>query len=145
MTQSYLSMMSDSLDRKITILKMLEEQNTKQHDALVREGGPDMDAFDATVDLKASYIEELDQLNDGFDSLFAQVREEVDGNRAKYKSEIASMQDKIRTITALSTSLQAQEERNRKLVTTIWRVRLLRLRSILIPSTESDEDPLLQI
>ncbi len=115
MTQSYLAMLADSLDRKITVLQKIEEENRKQHDALSGET-PDLEAFDSAVDTKGELIEELDQLNDGFGSLFAQVREEVDGNREKYKEEIASMQDKIRTITALSSSIQAEEERNRKLV-----------------------------
>ena len=115
MTQSYLAMMADSLDKKISLLKQIEAENQKQHDALARPEAPDMDAFDATIDTKAALIEELDQLNEGFDSLFSQVKGEVDANRAKYKEEIALMQERIRTITALSGSIQAAEERNKRL------------------------------
>ena len=82
----------------------------------MKAGGIDIDAFDATVDAKGNYIDELDKLNDGFESLFSQVKTEVDQNRQKYQAEIAALQEKIRTITALSSSIQAEEERNRKLV-----------------------------
>ncbi|MBR5115682.1 MAG: flagellar export chaperone FlgN [Lachnospiraceae bacterium] len=115
-TQSYLAMMTDSLDKKIELLKKIEEENVKQREALTKQGGPDIDAFDAAVDAKGDIIEELDQLNAGFETLFAQVKAEVDQNRAKYKTEITALQEKIRTITALSTSIQAEEERNKKLV-----------------------------
>ncbi len=115
MIPSYLAMMADSLDRKIEILNRIEEENGKQHDILSKTGTVDMDAFDATVEAKGELIDELDKLNDGFESLFSQVREELDGNKEKYKEEITAMQEKIRTITALSGSIQAAEARNRTL------------------------------
>ena len=116
MTQSYLAMMTDSLDKKIALMRKIEEENVKQRESLTKAGGIDIDAFDATVDAKGNYIDELDKLNDGFESLFSQVKTEVDQNRQKYQAEIAALQEKIRTITALSSSIQAEEERNRKLV-----------------------------
>ena len=115
MTSSYLAMMADSLDKKIAILERLREENKKQKEVLSSGNIADLDAFDATVETKGALIEELDQLNDGFDSLFEQVKEELDSNRDKYRDEIAAMQEKIRTITALSGSIQAEEARNKKL------------------------------
>ena len=115
MTESYLAMMMDSLDKKIGLLKRIEEENVRQKEALEHAGSVDVDAFDATVDVKATLIDELDQLNEGFDSLFTKVKQELDGNKDKYKPQIASMQEKIRAITELSGSIQAQEARNRAL------------------------------
>ena len=115
-TQSYLAMMADSLDKKIEIMTKIREENATQRSILEKAGVMDVDAFDLTVDRKGELIDELDELNQGFDSLFAQVREEVDANRAKYKEEIVAMQEKIRTITALSGSIQAEEARNKTLV-----------------------------
>ncbi len=115
MTSSYLAMMADSLDKKIELLNRIREENKTQHDVLTREGAVDIDAFDATVEAKGELIDELDQLNDGFESLFTQVRDELDGNKDKYKEEITAMQERIRTITALSGSIQAEEARNKKL------------------------------
>ena len=116
MTKTYLDMMADSLDKKIEILNKLREENAAQRKILERTDAVDLDAFDATVETKGALIDELDELNGGFESLFAQVREEVDANRAQYKNEILSMQEKIRTITELSGSIQAEEARNKKLV-----------------------------
>ena len=115
MTGSYLAMMSDSLDKKIAILEKLQKENEKQKQILNSGSMADLDEFDATVETKGALIDELDQLNDGFDALFDQVREELDNNREKYRDEITALQDKIRTITALSGSIQAEEARNKKL------------------------------
>ena len=115
MTGSYLAMMSDSLDKKITILEKLQKENDRQKEILSSGGMPELDEFDATVEAKGALIDELDQLNDGFDSLFEQVKEELDNNREKYREEITALQEKIRTITALSGSIQAEEARNKKL------------------------------
>ncbi len=114
MTGSYLAMMSDSLDKKIAILEKLQKENERQKEILSSGGMAELDEFDATVEAKGALIDELDQLNDGFDSLFGQVREELDNNRQKYSAEIASLQEKIRTITALSGSIQAEEARNKR-------------------------------
>ena len=114
MTESYLSMMMDSLDKKIDVLKRIEEENVRQREALSADT-VDTDAFEATVDAKAALIEELDQLNEGFDSLFSKVKEELDGRKDLYKEQIAAMQEKIRTISALSGSIQAEEIRNKAL------------------------------
>ncbi len=115
MTSSYLAMMADSLDKKIAILEKIQEENKKQREVLSSGSIADLDAFDETVESKGALIDELDQLNEGFDALFVQVQEELDNNREKYRDDIAAMQDKIRTITALSGSIQAEEARNRKL------------------------------
>ncbi len=115
MTGSYLSMMADSLDKKIEILKKIEHYNAEQRRILERDGVVDMDAFDATVEAKGDLIDELERLNDGFETLFDQVKEELDGNRECYKAEIAAMQERIRTITSLSGSIQAEEARNKSL------------------------------
>ena len=115
MTGSYLAMMADSLEKKIRILEQIEASNGTQKAILERQGPVDADAFDKTVEDKGALIDQIEQLNDGFEALFAQVREELDGHREQYAAEIASMQDQIRRITDLSGSIQAQEERNRRL------------------------------
>ena len=115
MTQSYLAMMTDSLDKKIELLHRVEEENTKQRRILEAEGSVDMDAFDAVVEAKGELIDEIDRLNDGFEKLFSQVQAELDGHKDQYRAEIVSLQEKIRTITALSGSIQAAEARNKTL------------------------------
>ena len=115
MTDTYLTMMEESLDRKIGVLRAIEAQNEAQREIMKREGEPDTDAFDATVAEKDRLVEEGLKLNDGFDSLYERVREELNDHKDLYGERIKRMQDKIGEITALSTSIEATEQRNKTL------------------------------
>ena len=115
MTDTYLTMMEESLDRKIGVLRAIEAQNEAQREIMKKEGEPDTDAFDATVAEKDRLVEEVLKLNDGFDSLYERVREELNDHKDLYGERIKRMQDKIGVITALSTSIEATEQRNKTL------------------------------
>ena len=77
----------------------------------------DPDDFDKIVEEKAKYIEHLDLLDQGFDKLFARVKEELDVNREAYHAEIKEMQTLIASITEKSNKIQVQEARNKDLMT----------------------------
>lgn len=113
MTGNYLEMMADSLTRKIAILKEMEKINAEQKVLFEQGDAMDDDAFDASVDRKGELIDEIDKLNDGFTALFEKVKEEIGENREPYAAQIRDLQVKIREITELSNSVQAQEARNK--------------------------------
>lgn len=48
--------------------------------------------FDETVEAKSACIDQLNQLDSGFEKLYAQVAEELDQNREDYAKEIRDMQ-----------------------------------------------------
>ena len=75
-----------------------------------------MDTFDQAMEEKDKLIEELSRLDDGFETLYAQVKRELEENRAFYAEPIKGLQNQIRQITELSNSIQAKEARNKKLV-----------------------------
>ena len=108
-------MMEESLDRKIGVLRAIEEQNKAQREIMKKEGTPDTEAFDATVAEKERLVEEVLKLNEGFDSLYERVKEELNDHKDAYRETIRRMQDKISEITALSTSIEAAEQRNKTL------------------------------
>lgn len=123
MTESYLEMMVRSLDRKIEILNRIEQENRKQRDLLdfpVQEKEAEEvfeeEAFQRTVEEKGRLIEELLKLNEGFDLLFAKVQKELSGQWEDYRSQVRTMQEKIRMVTELSSRIQVQEQRNKALV-----------------------------
>lgn len=113
MTGNYLEMMADSLTRKIAILKEMEQINAEQKGLFEQGDAMDDDAFDASVDRKGELIDEIDKLNDGFTALFDKVKAEIGENREPYAAQIRDLQGKIREITELSNSVQAQEARNK--------------------------------
>ncbi len=110
-----LSMLSDSLDLKIELLKEIENYNEMQRKAFEEERAEMMD-FDKAIDEKSGLIERLEKLDEGFESLYKSLSDELNDNRQKYASEIKELQDKIRTITELSVTVQASEARNKKII-----------------------------
>lgn len=115
MIDNYLNILEDSLKKKIDVLKHIREVNNAQTEILKREP-VDLEAFDQTVDEKDLYIAELTKLDEGFETLYDNVKQELAGNQQKYAEQIKRMQDFITQITDEGVSIQAQEARNKALV-----------------------------
>jgi len=116
MAENYLLIMIQSLKKKIQVLDCIIDANDRQKIGL-EDPALDPDDFDKIVEEKAKYIEHLDLLDQGFDKLFARVKEEVNANREAYKAEIKEMQTLIASITEKSNKIQVQEARNKDLMT----------------------------
>jgi predicted nuclease with TOPRIM domain len=116
MQETYIDIMLQSLKKKLQVLDAIMKQNERQRAVLEAPDG-DADEFDETVEAKAALIEQLEQLDSGFDKLYARVKEELSGNREAYADQIRQMQGDIRTITDRSMQVQAQEARNKELMT----------------------------
>lgn len=115
MEKLYIHILVESLEKKIRILDGIISANQEQREGL-EDPNLDPDDFDRTVEKKAEYIEELDQLDKGFEELFARVREELNTNREKYKAEIQTMQGLIRKITDKTLMIERQETQNKELM-----------------------------
>ena len=116
MQNTYVDIMIQSLRKKVKVLEDIKQLNEKQK-ALLENNSSDVDEFDKTVEDKAKCIDQLDQLDEGFDQLFARVRQDLSIDHEAYKDRIKTMQNYIRQITDLSMEVQAQEARNKELMT----------------------------
>ena len=105
----------ESLQKKIRILDQIILADQEQREAL-EDPNLDPDDFDRIVEKKAEFIDQLEQLEAGFEEVFARVKEELDGNREQYKEQIHIMQDLIRKITDKSLLIQKQEAQNKELM-----------------------------
>lgn len=116
MADTYVDIMLQSLEKKEKVLDEIIRLNIQQRDGLE---DPDQtpDEFDEIVEAKAQLIEQLEQLDSGFEKLFERVKAELDGNKEKYADKIRSMQGHIKSITDKSVEIQAQESRNKDLMT----------------------------
>ena len=114
MINNYLNILEDSLKKKIEVLKQIREVNEAQTEILKREP-VDLEAFDQMVDEKDLYIDELTKLDEGFEALYDNVKQELVGNKQQYAEQIGRMQKLITQITEASVSIQAEEERNKAL------------------------------
>lgn len=115
MEKLYIHILVESLEKKIRILDGIISANQEQREGL-EDPNLDPDDFDKTVEKKAEYIAQLDQLDKGFEELFARVREELNTNRSKYKTEIETMQGLIRRVTDKSLMIERQEAQNKELM-----------------------------
>ncbi len=110
-----LDVLAESLNLKIEVLKKIKSHTDTQKEIFDTEN-PDLEEFDRIVDEKDELVDKLDSLDDGFEKLYQDVSEELNGNRDKYINQIRDLQNRISIITELSTSIQAQEARNKKLI-----------------------------
>lgn len=115
MNNLYINILIESLQKKIRILDEIILADQEQREGL-EDPNLDPDDFDKIVEKKSEYIEQLDQLDSGFEELFARVRDELNENREKYKEQIHTMQDLIRKITDKSLMIQKQEAQNKELM-----------------------------
>lgn len=107
----YVNMMVDSLKRKQQILSYLYEC-TKEQEQLLKAEEMDADSFQRLVDVKGERIDELNTIDDGFDTLFNLVKQEVQVNRQEYRDEICQMQELITEISELGVRIQVLEQQN---------------------------------
>lgn len=110
-----LTILAQSLEKKIDVLKRIQQYNEEQEKCFAGEE-PDLESFDAAMEEKDALIDELLRLDEGFESLYANLKEELDQNRSKYATEIKGLQEQIKVVTALSNNIQIKEARNKKLI-----------------------------
>lgn len=115
MPDTYIAIMLQSLKKKEQVLDEIIRLDDRQKDTLMDPECP-FDVFDETVEEKSACIDQLNQLDSGFEKLYAQVAEELDQNREDYAKEIRDMQQCIRRVTDKSVKIQAQEARNKQLM-----------------------------
>ncbi len=107
----YVDMLLDTLKRKKEIILFLFDK-TKEQEELLKDEEMDADRFAATIDEKGVKIDELNQIDEGFDALFKHVEQEITENRMAYKAQIQQMQKLIGEVSELGIQIQALEHQN---------------------------------
>ena len=107
----YVNMMVDTLERKKIILEKLLRQ-TREQETLLKDEEMDVETFQNIIDRKGEEIEKLNQMDEGFDTLFRHVEKEIAANRMTYKKQILQMQNLINEVSELGIQIQALEHQN---------------------------------
>lgn len=115
--ENYLEILEDSLRQKIAVLDEILALDEKQEQLLKQEKLP-LESFDKLVDEKDVLAEKLTKLDDGFETLYTRVKNQLQDHKEAYRDRIAAMQKLIAEITEKTVSIQAKEERNKNLLTT---------------------------
>lgn len=114
MEQSGAQILLESLEKKNRILDRLIGQIDAQ-EKILKSDDFDMEAFDKALDAQGAYVEQLDRIDRGFEAVYDRVREELIGNRERYRDEIARMQEQIQQITDKIVTINAGNMRNKML------------------------------
>lgn len=112
MANAYITALSESLDKKYEILKKIHELDEEQY-TIAKTSPFSFEEFDKNAEEKGLLIFQLNRLDEGFESVYEKVKEELKANKSSYTAEIKYMQDMISKITDLSTKIQAEESRNK--------------------------------
>lgn len=113
----YLLILLDSLKKKINLLDIVIAENEKQT-SLLKEEKFDEDAFMATINHKEELIEQINVLDDCFESVYRRISDEVTANPHEYSNELGQLQKMIPEIASRSASIEASEKRNNELMKT---------------------------
>ena len=116
MTTEYVSMLSQSLEKKKQYLRLLLVR-CKEQTAILQDNFSTPEQLDDNIAQKGELIDDINILDDGFEQLFARVKDELENNKEKYALEIAVMQGLIRDITDLTADIEATERRNKEYAT----------------------------
>ena len=120
MTENYLNILEESLEKKLQIMAKIQKYSLLQQE-IFQSQEADIDKFDEYVDKKDELLEELGALDNGFETLYRSVSGQLQGNREKYAEQIRRLQELVTRVTEGSVTIQTQEARNKKLVEDYFR------------------------
>ena len=95
MSDAYISMLIESQKKKLELLEQAIELDKQQEDMITGDS-PDMEALNANITAKGALVDELNKLDDGFESVYSKVRDELMNNKDAHKDEIHRLQELIR-------------------------------------------------
>lgn len=112
---NYLNILEESLRKKLVLLDEIQVHNLKQCEIFSAET-VELAVFDEVIEEKGRLIEEITKLDEGFETLYANLSGQLQKERARYAAQIKVLQDLIRQVTEKSVTIQAQEARNKALI-----------------------------
>lgn len=113
-TTLYVSILHQSLERKKEYLNKLL-QLTKKQAEIAGEKDFNEDAFEDVINEKDILINNINEIDKGFTSVYDRVRTEVLDNQDVYKKELLAIQELIRECVDLGMEIEATEKRNKAL------------------------------
>jgi chromosome segregation ATPase len=108
----YLRVMQDVLVRKKKVLTGIYEATKAQEDALAKES-IDEKTFNDAIDNKTKLIDELTEMDEGFQKLFDKISQDIREKGKEHADAIRRLQALIQEITDLSVTVSALEKKNK--------------------------------
>ncbi len=127
MTEKYLAVLQESLQKKLDVLGEILRISRQQSDILAAQTISYED-FDRCVDDKDICLEKLEKLDNGFETTYEKVRLELQEHRQEHADWIKQMQQLIARITDKSVEIQTLEARNKQAVEDAFRKSRMEIR-----------------
>lgn len=112
---TYVTILRDSLINKKNVLNNIIELTEKQYE-LVKQGDVEADVFDEIIEEKGRQLAMLNMMDDGFQSVYNRVSDQLRNNSEQYKDIIVEMQRLIDENIALGAKIETMEHRNKELI-----------------------------
>ena len=112
--REYLELLIQSLKKKLLLLNQIIVLNQQQKEMLMDEN-LDPDTLDVNVREKDELISQVTQLDDGFDEVYAHIKDLMERDHSAYEDQLEQMRELIRLIMAKDASVRAEEQRNYEL------------------------------
>lgn len=138
MTEAYLQIMIESLEKKNEVLDKVMELDKEQL-TLALKRPVDISAYDELMDRKGLLIDELEKLDAGFTSTYERVKDEVLANPEKYKEQVIIMQDLIRSAVSKGVSVEAQEQRNKQAMQTMLQTKRQEIKQLKVSTSAASK------
>lgn len=128
-TGTYVNIMRESLERKKKYLTEILTLTNEQ--ASIASTEPFDDArFSEIVDKKDVLIENINEIDKGFSSVYDRVRVEIQSDPTAYRESLLAIQDLIRNCVDLGMQIEAVEERNRAAMEQVFSVKFQGVRQV---------------
>ena len=114
-TFTYLKILLQSLEKKKTDLICLVELTEEQKRTLEEEPF-DLQHFDELIIKKEQFIQDLNESDEGFQSVYERIAPVIKNNKENYKEQILAIQEQIKEISELSVRIQSLELHNKGLL-----------------------------
>ena len=113
--ENYLNILEESLQKKLKVLEEIALYNQGQEELLKKEK-VSLEELDENMNQKEELIQKVTALDEGFETLYERIKEQILTHKDDYKEQIRKLQQLISQVTEKSVSIQAQEARNKKLI-----------------------------
>ncbi len=137
-TGTYVNIMRESLERKrkylAEILKLTNEQSM-----IAAAEKFDDERFSEIVEKKDVLIDNINEIDKGFSSVYDRVRIEIQQEPAAYRDALLAIQDLIRTCVDLGMQIEAVEERNRAVTEQVFSVKFQGVRQMKQSKTAANK------
>ena len=135
---TYIRMMIDILSKKETHLAKILEYTKSQEEVLKRDYFAE-EEFATLVEKKEGLIKKIEEFDDGFQSVYHRMAEELAVNKEQYKDQILQLQELITRVTDLGVKLTALEQKNRSAMELCLRDKKQGIRQVKVSKQTADK------